>query len=386
MNLTIGGLCNWSHLLLRSFHCLQSKNLIRFALGLLLTLSMHAQPQPKNVPTEQIKDIQIPRISRPPVLEEFIDGHFRADMKRIDDFRQRQPNDGTPVSRHTSAWIGYDDKNLYVMFLCHSPPHATRARFAKREDILSDDLVGVFLDTYHDRQHSYEFFVNPLGIQADAIDNEGQDDDFSFDTVWYSAGRLIPEGFIASFAIPFKSLRFSAETAQTWGFGLGRFIPDNNENSFWPFVTQKVEGFNQQLGQMTGLENISPGRNIRITPYGAFGSSHFLESPAFGLPSFKSENTPRAGLDAKAVIHDSLTLDIALNPDFSQVESDDPQVTVNQRFEVQFPEKRPFFLENNNYFVTPETLFFQPPHCRSRVRGAAYWKAGPLESRPSRDR
>ena len=124
VNLTIGGLRNWSDSLLGSFHCLQSKGLTRFALGLLLTLSMHAQPQPKNAPTEQIKDIQIPRISRPPVLEEFIDGHFRADMKRIDDFRQRQPNDGTPASRYTSAWIGYDDKNLYVMFVCHSPPPA----------------------------------------------------------------------------------------------------------------------------------------------------------------------------------------------------------------------------------------------------------------------
>jgi len=303
---------------------------VRAALSLLLlALSLTAQDPPPHV-----KQIRIPKIARKPLLEEFVNGASRPDMLRIDDFRQRQPNNGTPVSRQTSAWIGYDQICFYVVFGYHSPAGRIRARLAKREDILSDDIVGVFLDTYHDRQHSYEFFVNPLGIQADATENESQSDDFSFDTLWYSEGRITPQGFVASFALPFKSLRFSPEELQTWGFGLGRFIPENNESSFWPFITQKIDGFSLQLGTLTGLENISPGRNIRLTPYGAFASSHFLDNPATGLPSFNSQNTPRAGLDAKAVIHSTLTLDVALNPDFSQVESDDPQVTVNQRFEV----------------------------------------------------
>ena len=327
----------------------------------------------------QAKDIRIPKIDRKPVLEEFLNGNSRADMKRIDDFRQRQPGDGKPVSRKTSAWIGYDDKNFYVVFVCESPKGKTRARPAKREDIFSDDVVGFFLDTYRDRQHSYEFFVNPLGVQADAIESEGQDDDFSFDTLWYSDGRLTPEGFAASFTIPFKSLRFKAEALQTWGFGLGRFIPDNNESSFWPFVTQKVEGFSQQLGTMTGLENISPGRNLRITPYGAFGSSHFLDIPAFGLPQFRTQNTPRAGLDAKAVIHDSLTLDVAVNPDFSQVESDDPQVTVNQRYEIQFPEKRPFFSGEYGVFCYSGKSVFFAPDCGPGVWCAVDGQAGAME-------
>ncbi len=306
----------------------------------------------------QVKEANIPRISSRPKLEEFLNGNSRVDMKRIDDFRQRAPGDGTPVSRKTQAWIGYDDKNFYAVFVCDSPPGQTRARLSKREDVFSDDVVGLFLDTYHDRQRAYEFFLNPFGIQADGIINEGQNDDFSFDTLWYSEGHLTPTGFAALFAIPFKSLRFSPDGVQTWGFGLGRFIPDNNESSFFPFITQKRDGFAPQLASLTGLEGISPGRNIQLTPYGAFGQSHFLNNPAVGIPGFESQTTFRGGLDAKAVIHDSLTLDVALNPDFSQVESDDPQVTVNQRFEVQFPEKRPFFLENNGYFVTPENLFF----------------------------
>ncbi|MGA2268973.1 MAG: DUF5916 domain-containing protein [Bryobacteraceae bacterium] len=347
---------------------------------LALSVVLRAQPAP---PKPQVKDVKVPKIRTKPQLEQFRDGGSRSDMTRIDDFRQRQPGDGVPASRKTSAWIGYDDGNFYVVFVCESPAGRTRARLAKREDIFSDDVVGFFLDTYHDRQRGYEFFVNPLGVQADAIETEGQSDDFSFDTLWYSEGRLTPEGYVAMMTIPFKSLRFSPESAQTWGFGLFRYIPDNNENVFWPYVTQKVEGFNQQLGNMRGLEGISPGRNLQLIPYGTFGSSHFLDNPDGGIPSFRSKMDPRVGLDAKAVIHDSLTLDVALNPDFSQVESDDPQVTVNQRYEVQFPEKRPFFLENNGYFVTPENLFFSrrivDPEFGARLTGKlGRWNIGLL--------
>ncbi len=306
----------------------------------------------------QIKDIQIPKLRSRPRLEQFLNGASRADMKHIDDFRQRQPGDGVPSTRKTVAWIGYDDQNFYAVFVCHSAVGETRARLAKREDIFSDDVVGVILDTYHDHQRGYEFFVNAFGIQADAIETEGQGDDFSFDTLWYSEGRLTADGFAAMMAIPFRSLRFTASGPQTWGIALMRLIPTTNESVFWPYVTQKVEGFNQQLGTLRGLEKISPGRNLQFTPYGAFGASHFLDNPTSGAPGFRSTRDLRAGMDAKAVLHDSLTLDVAVNPDFSQVESDDPQVTVNQRFEVQFPEKRPFFLENTGYFHTPENLFF----------------------------
>jgi Domain of unknown function (DUF5916) len=347
-----------------------------------LIVSLHAQPAPPPLPV-QIKDIHVPKIANPPKIEQFLGGAFRSDMKRVDDFRQRQPGDGVPVSRKTSAWIGYDDRNFYAVFVCESPAGQTRARLAKREDIMSDDIVGLFFDTYRSRQRAYEFFVNPLGVQADAALTETQGDDFSFDTLWYSEGRLTPEGYVAMMTIPFRSLRFSPQAVQTWGFGLYRGIPTNNENSFWPYVTEKVSGFTQQLGNMTGLENISPGRNLQLIPYAAFSRSHFLDQPASGVPAFRGKTDFRPGLDAKAVVHDTLTLDIALNPDFSQVESDDPQVTVNQRFEVFFPEKRPFFLENAAYFSTPENLFFSrrivDPEFGGRITGKlGHWNLGVL--------
>src|ERR1035441_10235689 len=130
-----------------------------------LIVPLHAQPAPPPPSPTQIKDVQIPKLTSPPRIEQFLGGASRPDLRRIDDFRQRQPGDGVPVSRKTSAWIGYDERNFYAVFVCDAPPGQTRARLAKREDIFSDDLVGVFFDTYHSGQRGYEFFVNPLGVQ-----------------------------------------------------------------------------------------------------------------------------------------------------------------------------------------------------------------------------
>src|SRR5262249_32155044 len=148
-------------------------------------------------------------------------------------------------------------------------------------------------------------------------------------------------------AIPFKSLRFANADVQTWGIALIRIISRNNETSFYPYITRRIEGFTQQFANMEGLEKISPGRNMQIIPYGFFAHARFLDP---SVPRFKTDTDYRGGVDAKIVLKDTLTFDFTVNPDFSQVESDEPQVTVNQRFEVFFPEKRPFFLENSGYF------------------------------------
>ncbi len=299
--------------------------------------------------------IQIPRVSRPPKLDDFINNTPREAEAKVTGFRQRDPHDGEAVSKPTTGYLSYDDKNLYVVIECKDDPGLVRAHMSKREEVFGDDLVAVFLDTFHDHRRAYEFFVNPLGIQADGIAVEGQNDDLSFDTLWHSEGRLTPDGFITLIAIPFKSLRFSGEDGKTWGIALFRGFARNNEQTFWPYITRKIQGFTPQMANATGFERISSGRNIQVIPYGSFTSARFLDED---VPAFLTRHDPRAGVDAKIVLHDSLTLDLTFNPDFSQVESDEPQVTVNQRFEVFFPEKRPFFVENSGYFQTPETLFF----------------------------
>ncbi len=325
--------------------------------------------------------LSIPRVSRPPTLEDFLGGRPREAEAHVTDFRQREPGDGVPASQETSAYLSYDDENLYVVFVCKDDdPAKVRARLARREGIVGDDVVSVVLDTFRDRRRAYIFSVNPLGIQLDGISTEGQPDDFSFDTLWYSRGRLTPEGFTVWIAIPFKSLRFSNAPVQAWGLALGRAIVRNNETSFWPFITRRLEGLAQQLATLEGLERISPGRNLQFIPYGVFARARFLD---VRVPGFVTDHDARAGLDAKMVLRDAFTLDVAVNPEFSQVESDEPQVTINQRFEVFFPEKRPFFIENAGYFEARQNLLFSrriiDPQVGVRLTGkSGRWAFGGL--------
>jgi hypothetical protein len=341
----------------------------------------HANPP---LPAATIPLSKIPRVVRPPKIEDFLESRPREAELNVTDFRQYIPGDGDPASESTTAYLSYDQKNLYVVFDCKDASGNVRAHLSKREDLDQDDGVGVFLDTFHDKHRAYYYFSNPLGIQEDAIYTEGQGFDTSFDTVWNTEGRLTKDGYIVWFSIPFKSLRFSHEPQQTWGVALYRTILKKSEYDYWPYVTQRVEGLAQQFAPVSGLENVSPGRNMQFIPYGLLASNHFLNQPANGAPpGYSDVFEHRAGLDAKFVAKDALTFDVTLNPDFSQVESDDPQVTVNQRFAVFFPEKRPFFIENAGFFVTPVDLFFSrqimDPQFGGRMTGkVGSWTLGAL--------
>ena len=334
-----------------------------------------SKPQQVAAQVSQTVQMHIPRVTAPPKLEDYLDGKSRPGELKVTGFKQRDPGDGVPVTQDTTAYLSYDDKHLYVIFVCKDEPGRVRAHMNKRENLGNDDAVGIVLDTFHDRLRAYLFGANPLGIQVDGIVTEGQNDDMSFDTLWHSDGKVTADGYVVWMSIPFKSLRFHNADVQTWGVGLLRNISRNNESAWVPYITRNVTGFTQQLAELNGLEKISPGRNIQIIPYGFFARARFLD-PA--VPQIKTDTDFRGGVDAKVVFHDSLTLDVTVNPDFSQVESDEPQVTINQRFEVFFPEKRPFFLENTGYFVTPENLFFSrriaDPQFGVRLTGkAAGW-------------
>ena len=303
-------------------------------------------------------------------------------MTRVSGFVQRDPHDGAPVSHRTEAYLGYDQRNFYVVFVCFDEPGKVRGRKSRREDISDEDTVEVMLDTFHDRRRAYAFQVNPLGVQWDAIWSETPHEDVSgnfdtsFDTLWYSQGRMTDEGYVAWIAIPFRSLRFPAAKEQSWGIILYRGIVRENENSFWPQISQRYEGRLAQAATVTGLEGISPGRNLQFIPYGLLNSYRDLDTRDPAYPHFENRAIGGTfGLDSKFVLNDSMVLDVTANPDFSQVESDEPQVTVNQRFAVYFPEKRPFFIENADYFRTPIDLFFTrqigDPSYGARLTGKA---------------
>jgi hypothetical protein len=315
--------------------------------------------------------VGIPRVTTAPTLDDYVDGIPRPDEAAITTFIQREPGDGVPASQQTEAYLSYDQSNLYVIFVARdNEPGKVRASLTRREGIGNDDIVGIVLSTFGDRRRAYLFIVNPLGVQLDGVTGDGQDDDYSYDTVWESEGRLTPFGFVVRMAIPFKSLRFSNADEQQWGIALARGIRRNNETSFWPYITRRIASLGQQLATASGLRQISPGRNVHFIPYGAFTRARFLDE---SQPAFVTDTDGRAGIDGKIVVKDAFTVDLTLNPDFSQVESDEPQVTINQRFEVFFPEKRPFFIENASYFQTPINLFFSrriaDPQGGARVTG-----------------
>jgi len=312
----------------------------------------------------EISSLNIPRLQAAPKLGDFEGMEPASDLARrmlkIGKFIQQEPRDGEPVSQPTEAYLGYTDKNFYAVFLCFDKePKKIRARMLRRELIDDDDQVGLWLDTFHDQRHAYFFYSNPYGIQQDGLFAESGGPDNSFDTVWHTTSKINGQGYMVMIEIPFKSLRFKRQPSLSWGVILIRVIPRNSEHSFFPPNSNRIQGMLTKEGTINGLTEISPSHNIQFIPYTSVGAFRALDERDPAADRFTGKHVePKAGLDSKMVIKDSLVLDATINPDFGQIESDDPQVTVNQRFEVFFPEKRPFFQENSNFFQTPLNLVF----------------------------
>ena len=177
---------------------------------------------------------------------------------------------------------------------------------------------------------------------------------------------------MALLAIPFRSLRFPVN-GTAWGVVFWRNLPRNSENDWWPRVSAGVSGMLSQEGTMyvPGMEGVEGSHNMQINPYVLGQNEHTLETLDPNNPYFSTRNAEAtAGGEAKAVLKDSIVFDATVNPDFSDVESDQPQFTVNQRYPVFFPELRPFFLENASYFSTPMNLLYTRNIVRPEWAGA----------------
>ncbi len=309
--------------------------------------------------------VTIPKLSEIPKLEDFLTMEpapgVAQQMTKVENFIQRDPKDGAPAQERTEVYIGYDAKNFYAVFVCFDKePGKIRARMTRREDIGPEhDEVQLYLDTFNDKRRSYGFMINPLGVQYDYIWTEDNGYDSSWDTVWDSSGKVTSNGYVAMMSIPFRSLRFPNVEQQTWGILFQRVVPHDNDNSFFPHVSSSIQGRLNQEAQLKGLAGINPGRNFQLNPYGVTGAFRALDQRDPNHPFIAGNHLGgTAGLDGKLIIHDSLVLDFTVNPDFRQLESDQPQNIVNQRFEVFFPEKRPFFQEGASFFSTPVNLYF----------------------------
>lgn len=284
-------------------------------------------------------------------------------MAKVENFIQREPEPGDPSAQRTEVYIGYDREELHVVFLAFdNDPSQIRANLSSRENIDGDDHVEITFDTFNDQRAAFSFRTTPLGIQWDARWTEGSSRRGGFDTtlemVWESEGELTDQGYMARMSIPLRSLRFPDSSEQTWRIQFARNIPRLSEESYWPPYSVDVEGRLNQTAMLTGIRDVSPGNNSQIIPFIFAREVDSLDLGATGGPKFDRTSEQDLGVDAKFIFNDSMVLDVTLNPDFSQVESDQPQVTLNQRFEVQFPERRPFFVENADFFATDSDLVF----------------------------
>jgi len=287
----------------------------------------------------------------------------RPDLKdkllKISGFIQNTPHDGQPATEETEVWLGYTKSAIYFVFICHDRhPELIRGHLARRENILNDDNVTVLLDPFQDHRKGVLFKVNPAGVQADAAWDDNNGIDYSYDQVWDSEGQVTREGWMALIEIPFRSLRFRSGGSD-WGVVFQRNLPRNSESDFWPRVTTNITGVLSQEGTLKGIQGVTGSHNVQINPYVLAQNERELKTVDPLNPYFSSRHFEgTAGGEVKAILKDRIVFDATVNPDFSTVESDQPQFTVDQRYPVYFPELRPFFMENANYFATPINLVY----------------------------
>jgi Domain of unknown function (DUF5916) len=273
-------------------------------------------------------------------------------------FWQIAPDEGAPASQPTEVRILFTDDTLYFGVVCRdSEPGGIVVNESRRDSELTDtDSFQIVLDTYRDLQSGFVFGTNPSGLEFDGqVTNEGQGGGFTlgsslsgfnknWDASWSVRTRTGDFGWSAEFAIPFATLRYDRAKAPVWGLNLQRNIRRRNEQAFWAPLPRQYDLYRvSRAGTLEGLEPPKQ-RNLKLSPY-ALGE--LTESPATGAPR---DEDAEIGGELKWSVTPSLALDVTVNTDFAQVEVDEQQINLD-RFNLFYPEKRPFFLENAGFFT-----------------------------------
>ncbi len=288
------------------------------------------------------------KAATPPVIDGVLDDPAWAAGLKFDGFKTFKPDYGKDASQRTEAYIAYDAENFYFAFRCYdSDPARIKGAVCKRDTVFQDDLVFVNLDTFNDRQSAFVFMINPCGIQGDGMLTTSGNVEISFDTVWYSAGKIDDQGWTAEARIPLKSLRFPNRDPQTWRVLFIRFFTRSSEQVAFPPLDPN---YGSLLGQAQPFElsGLKYKRVAELLPAFTFGRTQEATEDTQGeLVRNKELDIDDLSLTGKLGLTSDLTLDGTINPDFSQVEADAGQVDFNQRYSLYYEEKRPFFLEGS---------------------------------------
>jgi hypothetical protein len=291
-----------------------------------------------------------------PVIDGKLDDPAWQSLEWEKGFVQHEPYEGKDPSQETGFKILYDDNNIYVVFRAFDTnPDSIDSRLSRKDNIQSD-YVGIQLDSYFDQRTAFTFMVSASGVKMDGIfSNDGENEDFTWDPIWFVKTSIDGEGWVAEMKIPLSQLRFDKEENQLWGLQVGRFLFRKQELSLWQPIPRDAPGWVHQFGELKGITGIIPRRQIEIAPYAVAGTERFEKESGNPFATGKL-NKFNAGVDGKIGITNNMIIDFTLNPDFGQVEADPSQVNLTA-YEIFFEEKRPFFIEGKNIFNYPLNFF-----------------------------
>ena len=297
--------------------------------------------------------VTVPRCVEPPVIDGRLDEACWSSAAALSGFVQTKPGDNTPPSRETAVLLSYDAQALYIGVRAADDPAKVRATVARRDDVLDDDHVVLYLDTFDDHHRAYVLIFNPFGIQQDGIYTEGREEiDYSVDVVMQSKGSVTADGYVIEVALPLSSIRYRAGQGHRWGVHVQRRIRHLDEEDSWRPLVRGHAGLLDQAGAIGGLDELGSGRLLEVIPGVIFSESGARTRVVPG--DFVTEDVETdPSVTLKIAPTPNMVLDATVNPDFAQIESDQLVTTANQRFPIFFAEKRPFFLEGIDVFRTP---------------------------------
>ena len=282
-----------------------------------------------------------------------IDGHINEKCWEIvdwsTDFVEREPDENTAPTEQTKFKIIYDKKFLYIAFRCYDKEPSKIVKRMSRRDGFEGDWVEINIDSYHDKRSGFSFTSSVSGVKGDEfISDNGNNWDGSWNPIWYLKTHIDEEGWTAEVKIPFSQLKFGNDKEQIWGIQVQRRFFRAEERSTWQRIPLDAPGWVSEFGELHGLKDIEPQKQIEIQPYAAAQYNSYPEEKGNPFRDGK-EDKLNVGLDAKIGITNDLTLDLTVNPDFGQVDAD-PAAIALDGFQIFFEERRPFFVENKNIF------------------------------------
>jgi len=313
-----------------------------FMLGALLCIgfSMEAQTLPKTLPaTRTTASIKIDGVPDEAAWKE---------TTPATQFVEWRPNFGAIENNETRTeiFLLYDNTSIYIAGIMHEKKDSVSKELVGRDRVGVNDYVGVIFDTYHDKINGLGFYITPLGEQFDAKYSSTFGEDESWNAVWASEARLVPDGWTFEMRIPYSALRFVSKENQTWGLNITRNRKKIGRQYMWNPVDPKVNGFINQEGEWTGISKIEAPIRLQFSPYISTYLNHF---PSDDKQVKDWTSSINGGMDVKYGISDAFTLDMTLVPDFGQVQSDN-QVLNLSPFEVRYNENRAFFTEGTELF------------------------------------